>query len=391
MANDSNEPSSRIKVILAIIGYSICSSTLLLANKAALIYFPFPSTLSLIQIVATIIAVMIIMIVNDGGGFTTLTETLRPANVRAYSLYTTAFVFAIYANLQALHHSNVDTVIVFRACSPVVVSIIEYFFLDREWPSRRSSLSLFLVVAGALAFCLLDSELSLSTLASYKWVTCYLALISFEMTYGKKLTSSVKLPSMWCSVLLTNFFAFPGFIILGWLDGDFDIVGEKLQEMPVNVYFILLFSCVVAVLIGYTGWLCRSLVSATTYTLVGVVNKFLTVLLNIIVWDKHSPPLGIVSVCCCLLAGTMYEQAPIRADSLHKYANTTSADATAKTHANTSGGGKNERAGGARGVEEIEMQIRDTSADSESVSLLLAEQQLRQQLREDPERAQPPG
>jgi hypothetical protein len=57
------------------------------------------------------------------------------------------------------------------------------------------------------------------------------------------------------------------------------------------------------------------MVSATTFTLVGVVNKFLTVLLNVFIWDKHSTPLGLVAVCVCLLAGTFYQQAPRRDDS----------------------------------------------------------------------------
>ncbi len=56
------------------------------------------------------------------------------------------------------------------------------------------------------------------------------------------------------------------------------------------------------------------MVSATTYTLVGVVNKFLTVLLNTVLWDKHSSPFGIFAVCICLLAGTLYQQAPRRED-----------------------------------------------------------------------------
>jgi solute carrier family 35 len=64
----------------------------------------------------------------------------------------------------------------------------------------------------------------------------------------------------------------------------------------------------------YSGWLCRGMVSATTYTLVGVVNKFLTVLLNVIVWDKHSSPTGLIAVCVCLLAGMFYQQAPMRSD-----------------------------------------------------------------------------
>ncbi len=57
------------------------------------------------------------------------------------------------------------------------------------------------------------------------------------------------------------------------------------------------------------------MVSATTYTLVGVVNKFLTVLLNVLISDKHSTAGGIVAVCVCLLAGTFYQQAPKRDDS----------------------------------------------------------------------------
>jgi solute carrier family 35 protein len=61
------------------------------------------------------------------------------------------------------------------------------------------------------------------------------------------------------------------------------------------------------------------MVSATTYTLVGVVNKFLTVLLNVIMWDKHSTPLGLFAVGVCLLAGTFYQQAPKR-DELRKEA-----------------------------------------------------------------------
>ena len=36
----------------------------------------------------------------------------------------------------------------------------------------------------------------------------------------------------------------------------------------------------------YTGWMCRDLISATSYTLVGVVNKFITILLNVLVWGE---------------------------------------------------------------------------------------------------------
>ena len=54
------------------------------------------------------------------------------------------------------------------------------------------------------------------------------------------------------------------------------------------------------------------MLSAASFTLVGVVNKFLTVLLNVALWDKHSSPAGLFAVCLCLLAGSFYQQAPKR-------------------------------------------------------------------------------
>jgi solute carrier family 35 len=62
----------------------------------------------------------------------------------------------------------------------------------------------------------------------------------------------------------------------------------------------------------YSSWLCVKAISATSYALVGVLNKFLTLLLNILLWEKHSTPLGIVGVCVCLGAGVFYEQSPTR-------------------------------------------------------------------------------
>ena len=76
---------------------------------------------------------------------------------------------------------------------------------------------------------------------------------------------------------------------------------------------MLAVSSVVGTLIGYTGWSCRSLVSATTFTLVGVINKFITILLNVFIWDKHASPLGIMALVLCLVGGSFYQQAPMRA------------------------------------------------------------------------------
>ena len=84
-----------------------------------------------------------------------------------------------------------------------------------------------------------------------------------------------------------------------------------------------------ACLLRYSGWYCRGMISATAYTLVGVVNKFVTILLNIFIWEKHSTALGLLAVCCCLISGVFYEQAP-RLDEAHKRESSLSSSSLSK-------------------------------------------------------------
>ena len=63
----------------------------------------------------------------------------------------------------------------------------------------------------------------------------------------------------------------------------------------------------------FSAWWCRSLLSSTSFTVVGIVNKVLTVLLNIMLWDKHASAWGTCSLIMCLVGGAMYRQAPLEA------------------------------------------------------------------------------
>ena len=80
--------------------------------------------------------------------------------------YIFAFVGALYTNMQALNHTNVETVIVFRACTPIAVSVIEYLFMGRYWPNMRSSMSLLLVALGAIWYCTSDSTFNISGISN---------------------------------------------------------------------------------------------------------------------------------------------------------------------------------------------------------------------------------
>ena len=153
--------------------------------------------------------------------------------------------------MKALAVSNVETVIVFRACTPIAVSIIEYTFMNRELPSIRSGISLSIVAIGAIVYCLSDSQLSLNGLSSYTWVIIYFFLITLEMTYGKTLTSSVQMDSVWGPVLYCNSLSILPMFALAYFQGDLENSMDLLTDLPLNGILILFFSCIAGTIIGY--------------------------------------------------------------------------------------------------------------------------------------------
>jgi drug/metabolite transporter (DMT)-like permease len=67
---------------------------------------------------------------------------------QSYAIYTVAFVLGVYCNMRALESANVETVIIFRSCTPLAVAVCDYLFLGRELPSRRSTLALSTIGVG---------------------------------------------------------------------------------------------------------------------------------------------------------------------------------------------------------------------------------------------------
>lgn len=153
------------------------------------------TTVSFIQICSSAVIVIVLKL------FGVQVDIFSWEALSGYGLYAVAFVFAIYTNMQALSSSNVETIIVVRACSPIAVCFVEYLLLDREVPSTRSIISLLVIAIGATVYCLTDSQFTMRGVHTYSWAMAYLFFIVVEMTYGKKITSSVKMRSQWGPVL----------------------------------------------------------------------------------------------------------------------------------------------------------------------------------------------
>jgi GDP-mannose transporter len=302
-------------VILSVVLYSLCSGTLVLLNKIILHHLPYPSLVVSFQLAAAIVAIysLNLMRVVD-------VDPIRWRHVVPYLYYVGAFALGVYCNMKSLTQSNVETVIVFRALSPCIVAFLDAIFLGREYPSRRSWIGLLILVLGACGYASSDASFRSRGASAYTWPFLYLCVISFEMAYGKSIIRSVDLKTLSGPVLYTNILGLVPMLAFAAMGNEYHSFQEDRSKQPVTSTAVtfLAMGCIVGTGIGYSSWWCRDKVSATSFTLIGVVNKILTILLNLCIWDKHAPPRGIASLLLCLVGGSIYQQAPMKRDDSAK-------------------------------------------------------------------------
>lgn len=292
----------------SIVLYALCSSVMLVINKVTISRVPLPGVVFCIQFLTTFLAI----VVGKRTGHLEV-DDLKAHTVLRFSPYAAAFVASVFLNGKVLQNSNVETLITFRACSPLFVSVLDWAFLGRMFPAPRSLIALVGVSIGAVGYVLCDSEFKMRGAAAYGWVSAYLVVIIFEMTYAKHTISSIRFESpVWGSVLYTNALAIGPMGALAVASGELSRTAEV--RLDARTAQVLLACCILGIGMNWSGWNCRDQISAASYTLLGVACKFISVLLNVLIWDKHATPAGIAWLSVCLLCSSLYRQAPLRAD-----------------------------------------------------------------------------
>jgi len=290
------------KIFFAIMAYSVCSASLLLLNKITVMYVPSTAFILMCQFVSSLI------VVKTCGAFGLLeVDALSFEKVRRFWGVSFLFAACLYTNVMALKFANVETLIVFRSLSPIAVSLCDFFFMDMELPNLRSWIALISIVIGAAAYVYYDGDLKLN---SYVWVIAYFVSIVAEMVYVKHVISEVKMTT-WGRVYYNNLLSMLPVMILGFIFNDFEKLADN--EWSIEASSFLLLSCLVGVGISYAGFYLRALITATSFTVVGVVNKLATTVVNTLIWDKHANSYGIAALLLCILGGTFYQQSEKKA------------------------------------------------------------------------------
>lgn len=289
------------RVSLIILYYAACSSSMLVINKVTVHFVPAPTFVLLCQLLVSAGAVQAL-----NAAKLVEADALEWDKLKKFVWVVVGFLGTIFCNIKVLQHSNVETFITFRSSTPIVLSICDYLFLGRSWPNLRSWICLFFLTLGAAGYVLVDTGFAID---AYMWLAAWYVCFVFDTVYVKHMCDSVAMTS-WGRVYYTNALAVAPLLVLLPSLKEQDVL-FSLDWTPL-VIFPLLFSCVVGLCMSHAAYLLRDAVSATAFTIVGILCKVITVIINLLIWDKHAEPAGIACLSICVLAGTFYQQAPKR-------------------------------------------------------------------------------
>ncbi|KAL7539293.1 hypothetical protein ACHAXR_009160 [Thalassiosira sp. AJA248-18] len=288
----------------AVGGYMLCSATLLISNKYAVYKVAAPSFILFSQLMGTAIVVKSFAAMGK-----IECDALEKEKVKKFLPVALIFLATIYSNMKSLQYANVETFMVFRFSTPLVVSIADYLFLGRKLPCPQSWACLFALLIGALGYATTDSAFHVK---GYTFCLIWYFIFCLDQIYLKHITNTVKMQSNWGRVFYSNLLASLPLIFTFINDAD-EIAA--LKGMSFSAAVAVFISVALGVGMSYFAWMARSLLSAASFTVVGNACKVLTIAINVSLWDKHASPFGIGCLIFCLGAAFFYKQAPMRADA----------------------------------------------------------------------------
>ena len=304
-------------VLMLVVMYATCSSTLSVVNKWALLALPFPGVVTACQFLTTAVTVYVLgkLRVID-------VDPLRMDKLQQMAPINVVFYMAIFTNGQVLKYSTVETFIAFRSLTPLLVAALDTVVRGEPPPSKRTMGCLLLIALGAASYARDDANF---TVRGYAWACVYLAIIVTEMVYAKHVTATINL-STWSLVLYQNTIALFLWPFASFFSGEFRVLASVLAGAapdagedavavpPLSTYTLvpLLTSCVLAIGISFSAWGTRSVISATQFTVLGVACKLATVAINVLAWSHHASASAQSSIVLCIVASVLYQQSAKR-------------------------------------------------------------------------------
>ena len=292
---------------LAAAAYSFCAASLLVINKASVTSLPSPAVVIAVQLLFSAGAARILM----ACGWVEA-EPLRIRLVRRFFPVALLFTLCLVTNVQALQATSVQTVIVMRGSSPIFVAFFDWQVLRTGLPSPATWACLLGILAGACIYCESDAGFSIK---GYAWPLLYLLSICAEMVCVKYIINTVQMAT-WTRVYYTNVLGLAPTLVFGWAFHEYRGLGRLSAVWRWETLALVSASCVVGLGISFAGFHARKLLSATSFTVLGVANKSISIAASMLLFRNTTTMtttsgmvgslvgLGLIVVC-----GTLYAMA----------------------------------------------------------------------------------
>mmetsp|Transcript_29833 Transcript_29833/g.77007 ORF Transcript_29833/g.77007 Transcript_29833/m.77007 type:complete len:324 (+) Transcript_29833:166-1137(+) len=290
-----------IKVAFWLVFYLLCSSTMLIVNKLAVVALPLPNLLLLAQVFASVVLVVL-------AHFTKLTTVDFNNWSKAWEWRYVMFwwLMPMITNMMALKVVTVETVIIFRTLSVFAVAGGDYFFFGKKFSIIQIS-GMILIFVGSVVYSSADVNYDAY---GYFWAFLYFGATVVNSLYVKmvfdKMTSMSNVEKMYYQ----NLVAVPALLVLSLIADPLDKLGAAVEDMSLSGVTAVVLSCFMGTMISLAGTFLRDLVSPTSFNIAGNSNKFATVLFSAVLLQAQNTSTALMGLVIALIGGATYALAP---------------------------------------------------------------------------------
>lgn len=302
------------QAVLSGLAYCLSSCSMILINKFVLSSYNFNAGISL-MLYQNLVSVVIVSILSVFGIIST--EPLTWRLIRVWLPVNFIFVGMLITSMFSLKYINVAMVTVLKNVTNVITALGEMYLFKKHHESRVWA-ALILMIISAISGGITDMSFHA---VGYTWqiINCFLTA-SYSLTLrrvmdtAKQVTKSGNL-NEFSMVLLNNTLSLPLGILLIFMFNEVDYLFQTpLLRMPM-FWFVMTSSGFLGLAISFTSMWFLHETGATTYSLVGSLNKIPLSIAGIFLFKVPTSLENFTSILFGLLAGVFFAKAKMREKS----------------------------------------------------------------------------
>ncbi|KAI3678186.1 hypothetical protein L6452_37470 [Arctium lappa] len=312
---EKSSKTSRVKLnnqaLLSGLAYCLSSCSMILVNKYVLSSYDFNAGISL-MLYQNFVSVVIVSSLSLLGVIST--EPLTWRLIKVWLPVNFIFVGMLITSMFSLRYINVAMVTVLKNVTNVITAVGEMYLFNKHHDNRVWA-ALFLMIISAISGGITDLAFHA---VGYTWqiINCFLTA-SYSLTLrrvmdtAKQVTKSGNL-NEFSMVLLNNTLSLPLGLLLVFVFNEVDyLYSTPLLRMP-TFWLVITFSGFLGLAISFTSMWFLHQTGATTYSLVGSLNKIPLSVAGIVLFHVPTSLENSASILFGLVAGVFFARAKIK-------------------------------------------------------------------------------